>query len=708
MADRRPDMQAEPGRGGTRESEGRREGAPLEPSQDSRRLVMTRGASQLLFNYLPGRTVDWEDGLAIVRLGAVRLSSVWEAQRTTVLLNEVAQLLARWRAQGGTVDPDLPDFQNEQQRFSVGLPEAIEATVLETAFLCQSCSTLSFPRRRDLARTQDLRNALTCPSCGRRTLRQFGQVFVHGCGELVPVNEWLPGTRLAPDGSLESVSRPLRCPNCGPAGVLVMPARSERVRDMRVICNRCHTTVAERLTARCPRCTRLIAREGRRQGQHGATSGAEQTGDTIVSRIAMRMSRYSANDTYYPQTITMLRLDRPAITAIEDAEQHELRQLLPLGSRPEEAHGTGEAISMMAQMLAQAEALQDETRRQQILARIAALASAPLSPQVNSEEDEAQIIRTETDVVQSIRESLAFRTTVTTRAALEVVRGGGGATALLDDHISALGHQLGLRDLMLVADLPVITATFGYTRRAFTPTYEEISAENLPTQIRGFPSLDRFAVQRLGRPDLFGTIPILAREGEHEGLFLSLEPHRVLGWLERNGISLPLPGERPLTRVLAALEPVDRYYDQIWGCRVRRLVFGLVHSLSHVAMRAASWYSGLERTSLCEYLFLPLLGTVIFDNSTSFRLGGLETLDRDQFGAFLEAMANDAISCVYDSECLDSRGACHGCIHSPEISCRVFNHGLSRAFLMGGHAPWQDIASDESIVGYWLMDESAG
>ena len=34
-----------------------------------RSFKMQRGVSQLLFNYLPNRTVDWEDGLAIVQLG---------------------------------------------------------------------------------------------------------------------------------------------------------------------------------------------------------------------------------------------------------------------------------------------------------------------------------------------------------------------------------------------------------------------------------------------------------------------------------------------------------------------------------------------------------------------------------------------------------------------------------------------------------------
>jgi hypothetical protein len=109
----------------------------------------------------------------------------------------------------------------------------------------------------------------------------------------------------------------------------------------------------------------------------------------------------------------------------------------------------------------------------------------------------------------------------------------------------------------------------------------------------------------------------------------------------------------------------------------------------------------MERTSLSEYVFLPLLGSVVYDNASDFQLGGLSTLARDHLAAFLTAVSEEASRCLYDPDCIDRRGACHGCIHSPEICCRVFNHGLSRAFLLGGHAPWADIASTERLVGYW-------
>lgn len=460
---------------------------------------------------------------------------------------------------------------------------------------------------------------------------------------------------------------------------------------MKIVCQNCHTVVVERITARCRRCTIRLAQE---QRVHGITAGTSP-----VARIAMRMSRYSANDTYYPQTVTLLRLDRPSLTTEEDPEQRELRSMLPLDMRPQEVQSLAEVIAALNERFRRAEEIGDKIEKERLLIRIAAVATgADNQKQQQQQQNQDLPLETAPDVAKGIRESLAFRTTVTSRSAIALAR-QCDERQLRAERTAELQRELGLREIALVDDLPVITATFGYTRRSFDPTYEELGTL-LPTEIRVFPSLDRLAANRLGRQDLVGTIPILAREGEHQGLFLSLDPERVVRWLACNGVDLP---EKPpaLTRIMTALEPIDRYYDRIWECHVRRLVFGLVHTLSHAVMRAASWFAGLERTSLSEYLFLPLLGAVVFDTSNAFQLGGIETLVRDHLTAFLEQLPTDTLACVYDADCIDGRGACHGCVHAPEIACRFFNHGLSRAYLIGGHVPWLDVSDDHQLVGYW-------
>lgn len=676
-------------------------------------LVMQRGVSQLLYHYLPGRTVDWESGLAIVQLTQVHFTSLWKEGLIKAVLDELALLFDRWRKRGGKIDRMFPDPRTQPGQFAVGLPEAVEATLFETALVCQNCYRLYFTESKHLAR--DNANVLTCSDadCGRRALRQFGQVFVHGCGEIVPLKEWMPATKKTEDGFFKPTSHPIRCQNCGTKGRLKISAQSERVKDMKVVCKDCGSIVGfhERLTANCQRCLEELIK-ARQRGEGGEVDTPEegvQVSGSVVARIAMRMGRYSASATYYPQTLSMLRLDRPVIMTAADDELDLLRRMLPSSRRPDSQGGAGLSVEALGRRLTEAEANNNRSEVERIKALILQALSGTSGADTSSEDD--KLVPSAPDLERAIFECIAFRETVDSQPAIEVARQGGSATALLLDSISETIQRLGLRQVLTTSDLPVISATFGYTRRSFEPTYDELTAKNLPTQIRAFPSIDRNEARKHNRPDLLGAIPVLAREGEHEGLFLSLNPERVIRWLEINNINLPNAGMPPFARFMHALEPVDRYYDDIWDrdrpIYFRRYLFGLLHSLSHAIMRAASRYAGLERTSLSEYIFLPLLGTVVFDNSSSFKLGGMETLARDHLSSFLDALATSAMTCLYDAQCIDHQGACHGCLHSPEISCRVFNHGLSRSFLIGGHAPWADVATDHRIVGYWQMEEGA-
>jgi hypothetical protein len=482
----------------------------------------------------------------------------------------------------------------------------------------------------------------------------------------------------------------------------MMPSRSERIRDIYIKCHRCNRTVLERITARCPRCVKRLLKE-RQQGKASLQEQDTNENKTAVARVAMRMTGYNASEAYYPHSFSMLRLERaPSLTADPDVQL--LHKFLPLARRPHNPEGISIPLEIWVKQLKEAEQSGDQERCHYIQQRMTDIlqkkneSAIPLSEE--QEEDENCILK-DPNLIRPIEESIAFKSTVRLHPWDEILQQRGSTGTILKDRIERDLTRLGLREMLLVEDLPVISATFGFTRRSAEPTYTELSASNLPTTLRPFPSLDRSAARILGQADFVGTTPILAREGKHEGIFLSLDPVKVVQWVEKNNMVLPCQDKEPIKRILAALEPIDRYHDYIWKCRVRRLIFGLVHSLSHALMRVTSTLAGLERTSISEYILLPLLGTVVFDNSSVFTLGGIEMMMRDHVIGVLEGLQRDAMDCIFDVSCIDRNGACPGCIHSPEIACRVFNHGLSRSFLIGGHAPWSDIASEERIVGYW-------
>jgi hypothetical protein len=68
---------------------------PVSPARKEKPAQMSRSVTQLLFSYLPGKLVDWEDGTAIVELTNVRLASAWDANRRALVLEQVADYLDR-------------------------------------------------------------------------------------------------------------------------------------------------------------------------------------------------------------------------------------------------------------------------------------------------------------------------------------------------------------------------------------------------------------------------------------------------------------------------------------------------------------------------------------------------------------------------------------------------------------------------------------
>ncbi len=638
-------------------------------------MHMKRSVGQLLHQYLPDRTAHWEDGAGIVRLGVSRIGTVWQASRARFVLDEVDRQLSAWRSRGGLVDTRFPP-PSETDRFAVGTPDAIAASFFQTAYYCRDCF-------RFLSRARPTGNSLLCPDCRKPTLRQVSYVYVHGCGEMIPIYEKIPIESPRQPGTI--FAAPIRCTQCPDGGVLRMDVRAERLSELTIQCDRCRRDVLPRGGARCPRCLpRLVA------------AGA---GGQIALQTTMRITRHSANNAYYPRTITMLRLDRPQLVhRTGDADW--LETFLP---PPLRARRAGSALSLieLAEELRRAEVRGDTDARERLLREIAIAASAPTggaSTPSGSPQRAAQ-----DDIVRSVQESLALLSTVRRQRVPLSAQSVGVDGAERARSLEATFARLGLQRVEFVTELPLITATYGYTRRSSDPTYSEgqQATSAFPTTLRPFPVLDDDAARVAGNPLVSGRVPILAREGLHEGLALYLNPELVLSWLDAVGVPTgPGTADERLARLLESLEPVVPDHSTIWDLRIRRAVFGLLHSLSHCAMKALSSAAGLEISSVSEYLFLPLLCTTVY-SSTPVDLGSIRRVAQHGLVEFVEGLDEQARRCIYDPHCVQDSGACHGCIQVPEIGCRVFNHGLSRSFLTGGRSPWTGRGEHEHLLGYW-------
>jgi hypothetical protein len=243
-------------------------------------------------------------------------------------------------------------------------------------------------------------------------------------------------------------------------------------------------------------------------------------------------------------------------------------------------------------------------------------------------------------------------------------------------------RRLGLAAVTAIADFPITTATFGYSRVDYQPD---------ACRLNPFPA----------DPDQGGKFPIFVDVIQADAILIRLDHNLVIEWMRANGLPVSLPtgddatisarsyfvrllDEAPLRTTLS----VDRLES--------RYAFGLLHTLSHLTVRRASLLCGLDGTSISEYLLPKTLSWALYCNHRfGATIGALTALFEQSLSEWLTETRNTR-RCVYDPVCATVGGSCHACSHLAETSCRFFNLNLSRAFLFGGCDP---VAGDVQ-VGY--------
>lgn len=127
-------------------------------------------------------------------------------------------------------------------------------------------------------------------------------------------------------------------------------------------------------------------------------------------------------------------------------------------------------------------------------------------------------------------------------------------------------------------------------------------------------------------------------------------------------------------------------------------VYRLIHSLSHLLIRAAADIGGLGKDSLSEYIFPGIPAVLIYcQNSQGFNLGSLFNTFEAYFDKWLNKAYTSAQKCVFDPICIERHKACTGCLFVNEVSCQHFNKDLDRSLVVG-HV---DRATQKRIIGFW-------
>jgi hypothetical protein len=218
-----------------------------------------------------------------------------------------------------------------------------------------------------------------------------------------------------------------------------------------------------------------------------------------------------------------------------------------------------------------------------------------------------------------------------------------------------------LEGVDLLANFPVATLAFGYTRGDMNPG----AARLVPFRQRG-------------RLRAYGS------HSRTEALLFRLDPLSVHQHLVSLGHALPEAGDAKSARMtlLEASEipwATEENYQALGGD-----ILTLLHSYAHRTIRRLAAFAGIERDALAEYLLPHHLAFVVYAASRGdFVLGGLQAVFETSLDRFLADLVSGESRCALDPGCRSGGGACMACLHLGEPSCRWFNRFLNRAHLFG-------------------------
>lgn len=228
---------------------------------------MSRGKQQVLFNYLPGKTFDFERIATIARVRSIRGIPRTDLN-TTVLLRKVAEDARAWALD---LRPTLrDDVLRDPGRFVLLDPNEVQAEMFPKVFWCQNrqCG-----RVFDYSQSDALPQG-TCRICRTGQLIQLRFVKIHRCGALQPL-------------------LPPSCQQCRTSNQMALGTRgSERIANFRWICRQCGRRLSL-FGGRCREC--------------------QWPGDSTLGNMDIEVHR--AGRTFYAHTTVLLNIPRSQLDA---------------------------------------------------------------------------------------------------------------------------------------------------------------------------------------------------------------------------------------------------------------------------------------------------------------------------------------------------------------------------------------------------------
>lgn len=248
-------------------------------------------------------------------------------------------------------------------------------------------------------------------------------------------------------------------------------------------------------------------------------------------------------------------------------------------------------------------------------------------------------------------------------------------------------ERFGVKSARVCDRIPFVSCSYGYTR--------------VESEWKEGVQLHALKEEKNGRKNIYAT------KLNTEGVLFEFDRKKIIQWLLANGIinaeeAPDLNSEEEikiwfLNNIKPSLIHPFSTIDET-ASKETYYVYRLIHSLSHLLIRAAADIGGLGKDSLSEYIFPGVPAVLIYcQNSQGFNLGSLFNTFEAYFDKWMNKAYASAQKCIFDPICIERQKACTGCLFVNEVSCQHFNKDLDRALVVG-HV---DRETQRKTTGFW-------
>jgi hypothetical protein len=624
----------------------------------------------VIWRYMPEATFQYNESNGWCKTGTVTINNARPLQGA--LAQALSQQLDRWKALGE--NRLFPDPHRQPGKYTVGEPYQVEYSVWPLIFTCRICGQVHY--YKDIESLRQYNDRLGCRTCkGENRLRQVPYGFVCECGHIaslyIPKHEQSHVLQLVDRGNFRESY--WYCKTCS------MPINRENGLGFRsCVCSGkkfMRGMILEDSRVYYSQTINLVDIE---------PQALERWQDNDrFSDLLFAAAIYL--DAYKPSHILDLASWRPAVSGLS-AELQRTKEILMQSGMPEEQ---ADAIVQQSARDTGGDpwAAYDQSLRLFGETKLRAdwKASRQTTEYVFVRDDASTCAISLAQIIREAREREDFE-----------------AVKRLQSEKEMAAH-LGLVNLQVVQALPILLAGVGYSRYFGSPNEEgeEGGPKSRRAELRPFPAINH-------------KIPIYAARNKTEAIMYELDPWRVAAFVTMNGGKAPPDNARVthsairswvLYQCLPMLETGESHLvlrpleigDGHMVDEPSALIFGVLHTLSHVLKATAHQYVGIDSDSLAEYLFSAhTAGLLYAASNVEFTLGGIDAVFRANLTQWLGSARDFVATCRLDPVCSRSGGACLACLF-PKFGCTYFNRTVSRAFLLGGKVD----GKSEPLVGFW-------